>query len=64
MELHQILVNNFYFVHMIEMVETLFRTLTHSGLRANPGANQMCVRIKSHIYDDSWYRNECHIFTI
>jgi hypothetical protein len=26
----------------------------------NPGANQMCARIKSHTYDDSWYRNECH----
>jgi hypothetical protein len=33
-------------------------------LRENPGANQMCARIKSHTYDDSWYRNECHIFTI
>jgi hypothetical protein len=23
-----------------------------------------CARINSHTYDDSWYRNECHIFTI
>jgi hypothetical protein len=23
-----------------------------------------CARTKSHTYDDSWYRNECHIFTI
>jgi hypothetical protein len=31
---------------------------------ANLGTNQMCARIKSHTYDDSWYRNECHIFNI
>jgi hypothetical protein len=31
----------------------------------NPGANfTKCARIKSRTYDDSWYRNECHIFTI
>jgi hypothetical protein len=23
-----------------------------------------CARTKSHTYDDSWYRNKCHIFTI
>jgi hypothetical protein len=23
-----------------------------------------CDRIKSHTYDDSWYRNECHILDI
>jgi hypothetical protein len=26
--------------------------------------NQMCARIKFHTYDDSWYRNECHIVNI
>jgi hypothetical protein len=31
---------------------------------ANPDASQICARIKSHTYDDSWYSNECHIFTI
>jgi hypothetical protein len=31
---------------------------------ANSGANPMCARIKSHTYDDSWYINECHVFTI
>jgi hypothetical protein len=40
------------------------RHLSHPDLRANPGANQMCARIKSHTYDDSWYINEYHIFTI
>jgi hypothetical protein len=31
----------------------------------NLGANfTKCVGIKSHTYDDSWYRNECHIFNI
>jgi hypothetical protein len=38
--------------------------LSHLDLRANPGASQMCARIKSHTYDDSWYRNQCHIFII
>jgi hypothetical protein len=38
--------------------------MSHPDLRANPGVNQMCARIKSHTYDDSWYRNECHIFII
>jgi hypothetical protein len=38
--------------------------LSHPDLRTNLGVNQMCARIKSHTYDDSWYRNECHIFTI
>jgi hypothetical protein len=23
-----------------------------------------CARTKSHTYDDSWYKNKCHIFTI
>jgi hypothetical protein len=26
--------------------------------------NQMCARIKPHTYDDTWYRNECHIINI
>jgi hypothetical protein len=42
----------------------LIPLLSHLDLMANLGANQMCARIKSHTYDDSWYRNKCHIFTI
>jgi hypothetical protein len=38
--------------------------VSHLDLWVNPDANQMCDRIKSHTYDDSWYINECHIFTI
>jgi hypothetical protein len=32
----------------------------------DPSANIItkCAGTKSHTYDDSWYRNECHIFTI
>jgi hypothetical protein len=30
----------------------------------NTGAIHMYVRIKSHTYDDSWYKNECYIFNI
>jgi hypothetical protein len=30
-----------------------------------PGANfTKCAMMKSHAYDDSWYRNECHIINI
>ena len=36
--------------------------LSHPDLRANPGVNQMCARMKSHTYDDSVYRDECHNF--
>jgi hypothetical protein len=31
------------------------RWLSHPDLRTNPSTNQMCARIKSHTYDDSWY---------
>jgi hypothetical protein len=32
----------------------------------DPGANIItrCAGTKSHIYDESWHRIECHIFTI
>jgi hypothetical protein len=36
--------------------------VSHPDLRTNLGVSQMCPRIKSHTYDDSWYRNQCHIF--
>jgi hypothetical protein len=36
--------------------------LSHLDLRANLGVSQMCARIKSHTYNDSWYKNQCHIF--
>jgi hypothetical protein len=29
---------------------------------ANPSVTHKCARIKSHTFDDSWYRNKCHIF--
>jgi hypothetical protein len=31
----------------------------------DPGANIItrCARTKSHTYDESWHRIECHIFT-
>jgi hypothetical protein len=38
--------------------------VSHLDLRANLVANQMCARIKSDTYDDSWYRNKCHIYII
>jgi hypothetical protein len=33
-------------------------TVTPGFRGPNPGATHMCARIKSHTYDDSWYRNE------
>jgi hypothetical protein len=31
----------------------------------NPGVNfTMCARIKSHTYDESWYKNKYHIINI
>jgi hypothetical protein len=43
---------------------SLIPLLSQPNLRENLGANEMCARIKSHTYDDSWYRNECQIFII
>jgi hypothetical protein len=36
--------------------------LGHQDLGAN--IITKCARTKSYTYDDSWYRNECDIFTI
>jgi hypothetical protein len=30
--------------------------------KGKPDASQMYARIKSHTYDDSWYKNQCHFF--
>jgi hypothetical protein len=38
--------------------------LSHPNVRTNSGASQLCARIKSHTYDDSLYKNQCHIFII
>jgi hypothetical protein len=38
--------------------------MSHPDLRTNLDASQMCARIKSHTYDDSWYINQYHIFII
>jgi hypothetical protein len=41
-------------------------TLSHPGFRApRPGREIItrCAGTKSHTYDESWHRIECHIFT-
>jgi hypothetical protein len=38
--------------------------VSHRDLRINLDVSHMCDRIKSHIYNDSWYRNQCQIFII
>jgi hypothetical protein len=45
----------------------LIPLLSHLGFRGpKPGREIItkCAGTKSHTYDESWYRNECHIFTI
>jgi hypothetical protein len=46
----------------------LIPLLSHPGFEGTktPGANIItkCARTKYHTYDESCYRNECHIFTI
>jgi hypothetical protein len=41
---------------------------SHPGFRGTktraPNIITKCAGTKSHTYDDSWYKNECHIFTI
>jgi hypothetical protein len=39
---------------------------TRVSVVQSPGANIItrCARTKSHTYDESWHRIECHIFTI
>ena len=42
------------------------QVLSHPDFRVqNPGANIItrCAGTKSHTYDESWHRIECHIFT-
>jgi hypothetical protein len=36
--------------------------MSHTDLRTNPYVYQMCVKIKSHTYDDLVYRKQCQIF--
>jgi hypothetical protein len=36
--------------------------LSHLDLSRNLDASQMCDKIKSHTYDDSLYRKQCHNF--
>jgi hypothetical protein len=41
--------------------------LSHPGFKGPKPGHEIitkCARIKSHTYDDSWYRNECHIINI
>jgi hypothetical protein len=45
-------------------VERSARGVTPGFRGPNSVTTHMCTRIKSHTYDDSWYRNECHIFNI
>jgi hypothetical protein len=52
------------FVFVIKDANVL---LSHPDFRGpKPGREIItkCDGTKSHTYDESWYRNECHIFTI
>jgi hypothetical protein len=51
-------------IHRLQVVMTSHCHTQILGVK-NPGANfTKCARIKSHTYDDPWYRNECHIIII
>ena len=47
------------------MWQAIGELMSHPGFR-DPGANIItrCAETKSHTYDESWYRNECHNFNI
>jgi hypothetical protein len=50
----------------VEIPRELAVVLSHPDFRVqNPGANIItrCAGTKSHTYDESWHRIECHIFT-
>jgi hypothetical protein len=49
----------------IQDFHSLHSILSHQGFR-DPSVNIItkCARIKFYTYDDSWYRNECHIINI
>jgi hypothetical protein len=55
-----------YWKNYLEKTLEELRALSHPDFRdQNPGANIItrCAGTKSHTYDDSWHRIECHIFT-
>ena len=58
---------NYLYLVTFNKILTNFKAMlmSHSGFR-DPGVGIItkCARTKSHTYDDSRYRNECHIFTI
>jgi hypothetical protein len=50
-----------------QLYSFLWCTVSHPDFRGpKPGREIItkCARIKSHTFDDSWYRNECHIINI
>jgi hypothetical protein len=52
---------------IIKMGIFIWAMMSHPGFRVqSPGANIItrCAGTKSHTYDESWHRIECHIFTI
>jgi hypothetical protein len=53
---------NDYIIYHSEEFGNLDAFLSHLDLRTNSDASQMCARIKSHTYNDSVYRKQCHIF--
>jgi hypothetical protein len=61
------MVVQFYLGFVLQSTWALIPLLSHLGFRGlKPGREIItkCAGTKSHTYDDSWYRNECHIFTI
>ena len=47
------------------MWQAIVELMSHPGFR-DPGANIItrCAETKSHTYDQTWYINKCHNFTL
>ena len=52
----QVILDNVVKLHRLPNSIVSHRDMSHPDLVANPDASEMCVRIKSHTYDDSVYR--------
>jgi hypothetical protein len=65
-----ILLSTWVFEHMemfiicLGMLLGLYHTRVSGAPRPVREIITKCAGTKSHTYDESWYRNECHIFTI
>jgi hypothetical protein len=58
----QVILDNVVKLHRLPNSIVSDRDMSHLDLVANPDASEMCVRIKSHTYDDSVYKKMSQLF--